>query len=103
MINPPSTSAVAAGRSEEAGELIASIRKIEDDKSLTEQEKAKKRQKLLSGATAGPSPSDGDEKKEKNDVLDILDKELTCSFCMQMLDRPVTVCEIYSQSYYCAT
>jgi hypothetical protein len=22
---------------------------------------------------------------------------------MQMLDRPVTVCEIYSQSYYCAT
>ncbi|XP_034906256.1 E3 ubiquitin-protein ligase ORTHRUS 2 [Populus alba] len=90
MINPPSTSAVAAGRSEEAGKLIASIRKIEDDKSLTEQEKAKKRQKLLSGAAAGPSPSDGEEKKEKNDVLDILDKELTCSFCMQMLDRPVT-------------
>ncbi|KAG5228023.1 E3 ubiquitin-protein ligase ORTHRUS [Salix suchowensis] len=63
---------------------------IEDDKSLTEQEKAKKRQELLSGAAAGPSTSDCEEKKEKNDVLDILDKELTCSFCMQMLDRPVT-------------
>ncbi|KAF9689028.1 hypothetical protein SADUNF_Sadunf01G0049300 [Salix dunnii] len=89
MINPPSTSTFSAERSEEAGDLIASIRRIEDDESLTEQEKAKKRQELLSGAAAGPS--DGEEKKEKNDVLDILDKELTCSFCMQMLDRPVTV------------
>ncbi|KAJ6713667.1 E3 UBIQUITIN-PROTEIN LIGASE UHRF-RELATED [Salix viminalis] len=90
MINQPSTSAFSSGRSEEAGDLIASIRRIEDDKSLTEQEKAKKRQELLSGAAAGPSTSDCEEKKEKNDVLDILDKELTCSFCMQMLDRPVT-------------
>ncbi|KAL9349640.1 hypothetical protein Peur_056895 [Populus x canadensis] len=90
MIHPPSTSAFASGRSEDSGDLIASIRKIEDDKSLTEQEKAKKRQELLSGAAAGPSSLDGEEKKEKNDVLDILDKELTCSFCMQMLDRPVT-------------
>ncbi|KAG6783054.1 hypothetical protein POTOM_012485 [Populus tomentosa] len=90
MIHAPSTSAFASGRSEDSGDLIASIRKIEDDKSLTEQEKAKKRQELLSGAAAGPSSLDGEEKKEKNDVLDILDKELTCSFCMQMLDRPVT-------------
>ncbi|CAK7336040.1 unnamed protein product [Dovyalis caffra] len=90
MITPPSTSAVASGRSEEAGDLIASIRKIQEDKSLTEQQKANKRQELLSGSAAGPSSSDDDEKKEKNDVLDILDKELTCSFCMQMLDRPVT-------------
>lgn len=75
-----------------SADLVAAIRAIESDPSLSEQEKAKQRQQLLSGSAG---PSDGEDeanlRKEENDVLDIVDGSLNCSFCMQLLDRPVTV------------
>ena len=85
---------VVAGGSEGSGDLIAAIRAIECDGSLTEQQKAKRRQELLSGATGSVSTEDGSPKKRRNgvrEVLDILDGSLNCSVCMQLLERPVTV------------
>ncbi|KAF9604880.1 hypothetical protein IFM89_011162 [Coptis chinensis] len=80
----------------ESGDLIlASIRAIEADGSLTEQEKAKKRQDLMSRGGI-----DDDELKPKknnecggddSDVfMDLFDGNFNCSFCMQLPDRPVT-------------
>ncbi|XP_050222323.1 E3 ubiquitin-protein ligase ORTHRUS 2-like [Mercurialis annua] len=89
MLNPTST---AVGKSEDnSSDLISAIRAIESDVSLTEPEKAKRRQQLLGGGG-------GESGKEKinctasgsNEILDILDAGLNCSFCMQLPDRPVT-------------
>ncbi|GAB4860345.1 E3 ubiquitin-protein ligase ORTHRUS 2 [Ancistrocladus abbreviatus] len=78
-----------------AGKLVAEIRAIEVDESLTEEEKARKRQLLLSGNVG--SGSDDDEKeigkdksKDDNEILAILGENMKCSFCMQLPDRPVT-------------
>lgn len=81
-----------------AGELISAIRAIEADGSLSDAEKARKRQELMSGGVARNAETEGDEsgattseaKKEQNDVLDLLDESLNCSFCMQLPERPVT-------------
>lgn len=81
----PPISVAVPGRSD----LIAAIGAIDVDQSLTEQEKAKRRQELLSGGTGDANHeevTDGD-----NDVLDLFQESLNCSFCMQLLDRPVTV------------
>ncbi|GAU48818.1 hypothetical protein TSUD_99900 [Trifolium subterraneum] len=64
-----------------AGDLVSAIRAIENDTSLTDQEKAKKRQELVGG---GCSKSTG----ETNNSL--LDGRVNCSFCMQLPERPVT-------------
>uniref|UniRef100_A0A251RRK0 RING-type E3 ubiquitin transferase n=1 Tax=Helianthus annuus TaxID=4232 RepID=A0A251RRK0_HELAN len=96
---PPS--AVASG-SEPSDSLIAAIRAIESDASLSDLEKAKRRQKLLSGGSDdGDEPAE--EKKEVaggsgsgsgsgggNDVLKLLSGSFNCSFCMQLPERPVT-------------
>ncbi|KAF8408512.1 hypothetical protein HHK36_007668 [Tetracentron sinense] len=83
---------IISSGSENSGDLITAIRAIEADQSLTEQEKAKKRQELMSRGVRSP---DLDKKKkekmnEKSDVLDLLDGNLNCSFCMQLPERPVT-------------
>lgn len=70
-------------KSGESGDLIASIRAIEADGSLTEQEKAKKRQDLLSRGV-------GEAKSRDCEVFDLFDGSLNCSFCMQLPERPVT-------------
>ncbi|KAM1185860.1 hypothetical protein ACFX2G_015432 [Malus domestica] len=68
------------------GGLVAAIREIENDATLTEQEKARRRQELMSGKATVE-----EEKKEaKNDVLDVLGGIFNCVFCMQLPDRPVT-------------
>lgn len=75
------------------GDLVAAIRAIEADASLTELEKAKKRQQLLSGKAGSEEDEGGVKKKvegEGKDVLDILSGTLNCSFCMQLPERPVT-------------
>lgn len=81
----------------ESGNLIAAIREIESNQLLTDQEKAKKRQELLSrgGKSGSDLDGDGDDKNNKkkdgdNDVLDLFD-DFNCSFCMQLPERPVTV------------
>lgn len=93
----PSTSAVATAAGDKA-DLIAAIRAIEADASLTEREKAKRRQVLLSGGKVMVE-EDGDEaggsRNKKacggNDFLDLFDEKFSCAFCMQLPDRPVTV------------
>ncbi|KAG6470588.1 hypothetical protein ZIOFF_071662 [Zingiber officinale] len=93
----PSTSAVATAAGDKS-DLIAAIRAIEADASLTEREKAKRRQVLLSGGKVVVE-EDGDEeggsgnKKASggNDFLDLFDEKFSCAFCMQLPDRPVTV------------
>ncbi|PKA47594.1 E3 ubiquitin-protein ligase ORTHRUS 2 [Apostasia shenzhenica] len=78
-----------------SAELVAAVRVIEADETLTEQEKARRRQFLLSGGNENineASEEDLEEKKAKrsDDVLDLLDGSINCSFCMQLPERPVT-------------
>lgn len=79
---------------------MAAIRAIEADEKLTDKEKARKRQELLSGKVEEEMKENENEKKSKgkereresdSDVLDLLDGSLNCSFCMQLPERPVTV------------
>lgn len=80
----------------EKGELVAAIQAIESDESLTEQEKAKKRQLLLSGPDRGESSKGKEIDNEDgngsgNELLDIIGKNMHCSFCLQVPEMPVTV------------
>lgn len=69
-------------------EIVAAIRAIEQDESLSELEKAKRRQELMSGGGKGKEEM---EKVEKvNEALGAFDESLNCSFCMQLPERPVT-------------
>ncbi|KAF5443635.1 hypothetical protein F2P56_036173 [Juglans regia] len=87
-----------AGPSRSSGDLIAEIRAIESNGSLTEREKAKRRQELMyKGARSSDGNDDDDANPKKkgmitsdNEVLGILDNSLNCSFCMQLPERPVT-------------
>ena len=76
-----------------ASDLVAAIRKIEANDGLTEKEKAKRRQDLLSKAV--PSANENSDRHEKNrgkgEVLDLLDEKFKCAMCMQLPERPVTV------------
>ncbi|KAF6177112.1 hypothetical protein GIB67_005100 [Kingdonia uniflora] len=69
-------------------DLIAAIRAVEADDSLTDRQKAVKRQELVSGVVAE------DEKKEKwgeeSELQAMLDESFKCSFCMQLPEKPVT-------------
>ncbi|KAJ7945609.1 E3 ubiquitin-protein ligase ORTHRUS 2 [Quillaja saponaria] len=91
----PAGTVLVDGAGESSNSLIAAIRAIEADTSLTERQKANKRQQLMSGK-AGSEEDDENGKKKKihkggeKDVLDVLGGTLNCSFCMQLPDRPVT-------------
>lgn len=79
----------AAAQAPAAAEgLVARVLAIEADPALTEAEKARRRQVLLGGAPAGDAEKDAAEGR----VLGVLDQSLMCHFCMEMLDRPVSVC-----------
>lgn len=86
-----------------SADLVASIRAIEVDEILSDKEKARKRQNLL----CGNMKLDGDEEDDKQeaeeeesergkrrntDILELFDAKFNCSFCMQLPERPVTVC-----------
>ncbi|KAL3529057.1 hypothetical protein ACH5RR_008379 [Cinchona calisaya] len=74
-------------------DLLAKIRAIEADASLTEREKAKKRQELFGGRGAADDEGDKQRRKGKekmNEALAVLSQSIKCSFCMQLPDRPVT-------------
>src|SRR5262249_17240286 len=85
---PPPAAGGGGGKAAPAGvasDLVAAIRAIEADAGLTEQEKARKRQELVSG---GAPASDGEEeggkgrKQGESDVLDLLDEKFKCAICM---------------------
>ncbi|XP_010549083.1 PREDICTED: E3 ubiquitin-protein ligase ORTHRUS 2-like [Tarenaya hassleriana] len=90
----------AAGLSGADGGLVAGIRAIEADESLTEMEKAKKRQELMGGKVAVDdgvegdddegSKMEGDDAEMEIDLIAALGENLNCSFCIQLPDRPVT-------------
>ncbi|WVZ62651.1 hypothetical protein U9M48_012371, partial [Paspalum notatum var. saurae] len=71
------------------GELVAAIRAIEADATLSDQEKARRRQKLLAGS-AGEDENENVNDAAGNDVLDIIGKTFSCVFCMKLPDRPIT-------------
>ncbi|PON37625.1 Cdk-activating kinase assembly factor [Parasponia andersonii] len=78
-----------------SSDLVAAIRAIESDTSLTEREKAKRRQRLMCKRDeAGPSSEpDADAQggpSNPNDLLDLLGGNLNCSICMQLPERPIT-------------
>ncbi|XP_010534227.1 PREDICTED: E3 ubiquitin-protein ligase ORTHRUS 2-like [Tarenaya hassleriana] len=77
-----------------AGDLVAAIRAIEADESLSEKEKAKKRQELMGGKVVGDDDEECGKKEDhagmENDVIAALGENLNCSFCIQIPERPVT-------------
>ncbi|VVB00233.1 unnamed protein product [Arabis nemorensis] len=70
--------------SDESG-IVAAIRAIEADVTLTESQKAKKRQQLMSGKADVEV-----EEEKKNGVVASLDENFICSICKGMLKRPVS-------------
>ncbi|KAH0912694.1 hypothetical protein HID58_036015 [Brassica napus] len=82
----------------EGSDLVAAIRAIESDVTLTDEDKAKKRQQLLSGKAVMEDDDEEEEEKKKSssmgldaDILAALGENLKCSFCLQLLERPVTI------------
>ncbi|CAI0440349.1 unnamed protein product, partial [Linum tenue] len=86
-------------------ELVNAIRAIEADSTLTEQEKARKRQELLGGKKVDQEGDEDDDNEEEGggsgntgkgeksaemDALKLLGESFNCSFCMQLPERPVT-------------
>lgn len=80
--------------------LMSMIRAIQADTFLTDDEKAKRRQELMSkglhdNADGKTTTAKGDSKSadgmRRNATLEMLDGSLNCLFCMQLAERPVTV------------
>ncbi|GAU11725.1 hypothetical protein TSUD_74760 [Trifolium subterraneum] len=70
-----------------AGDLVSAIRAIENDNSLTDEQKAKKRQELVGGSSKSTTETIN---RRSNGLLDLFDGSVNCSFCMQLPERPVT-------------
>lgn len=66
------------------------IRAIESDVSLSDREKAKRRQELLSGASDGEKAKAVAKDVNAGGALAIFGDKFNCSICMQLLDRPVS-------------
>ncbi|PPD92957.1 hypothetical protein GOBAR_DD10093 [Gossypium barbadense] len=103
----PTNNAVAASSFSAAdNSMVAKILAIQADKSLTEEEKARKRQELLSGRPAVESPEledkdDGEKNKGKVEKFKgkakttvkaskVSDESFNCTICLNMPERPVT-------------
>ncbi|KAF2288372.1 hypothetical protein GH714_007158 [Hevea brasiliensis] len=86
--------ASAGGSQSSSSGLISAIRAIESDDSLSDLEKAKRRQQLMSGSVPLSEGADANSDRRRingdNDILDFLHDGFNCSFCMQLPDRPVT-------------
>ncbi|KAJ0233403.1 hypothetical protein HA466_0283640 [Hirschfeldia incana] len=87
--------APVSGLNSDCSSLVAAIRAIEADDSLNEKQKAKKRQQLVSGKAADKDEEEEKEKEKKkdeqsDDFLVSLRKNVSCSICLQLPERPVT-------------
>ncbi|KAG6390721.1 hypothetical protein SASPL_148465 [Salvia splendens] len=72
-------------------DLFAKIREIEADDSLSEAEKASKRQQLLGGNIQTDAGEISEEKEDKScDILAVMGETLKCAYCMELPERPVT-------------
>ncbi|CAI9117352.1 OLC1v1018728C1 [Oldenlandia corymbosa var. corymbosa] len=74
------------------GDLVAKIKAINDDASMTESEKAMKKQEVLCGKVKNGVEEQGKQKGEEkpNEALALLSESFKCSFCLQLPERPVT-------------
>ncbi|KAI4975256.1 hypothetical protein ZWY2020_048863 [Hordeum vulgare] len=76
--------------------LLAAIREIEADATLSEQDKAWRHQELLDGKSAAAGGGDYDDDDEEQDednednTLEIGGKNFSCVFCMKLRERLVT-------------
>ncbi|PAN17674.1 hypothetical protein PAHAL_3G148600 [Panicum hallii] len=70
-------------------DLVAAIRAIEADQTLSDQEKARHRQALLAGSAPAAADEDDDD-DAADDALEIVGKNFSCVFCMKLPERPVT-------------
>ncbi|XP_058771298.1 E3 ubiquitin-protein ligase ORTHRUS 2-like isoform X1 [Vicia villosa] len=66
--------------------LVSTIHAIENDTSLTSEEKAKKRQVLIGGSSKQPIENNN----KSNEVFDVFNSKLNCSICLTLLERPIT-------------
>ncbi|KAK3118894.1 hypothetical protein QOZ80_9BG0710190 [Eleusine coracana subsp. coracana] len=68
------------------GELVAAIRAIEADQTLSDQEKARRRQALL----APPAATSPDDDADAGDHVPEILKNINCVCCMKLPERPVS-------------
>lgn len=78
-------------------DLVTAMLTIENDDSLTQSQKAKKRQQLMTGKAPAQDEDDDDDEEEENqtkstNVWDMLSRSIKCSICLNLPERPVTVC-----------
>ena len=85
-----SPAAAAAAADQPTSDLLAAIRAIESDASLSDRDKAKRRQQLMCKQPHQPDHAAA-AATSKNDLLDLIGGTLNCSICMQLPERPVTV------------
>ncbi|KAI3890903.1 hypothetical protein MKX03_033288 [Papaver bracteatum] len=98
LIHNPNSGAGASSSSMNSSlnQLVSVICAIESDTTLTDHQKAKKRQELISGIKVSDPCENEDEKnkkkmkKKESDVKDILHDKLMCLICMQLPHKPVT-------------
>ncbi|KAF5205147.1 E3 ubiquitin-protein ligase orthrus [Thalictrum thalictroides] len=83
-VGEPSTNIVSDGQSNGSDNLIAAIRAIEADESLTEQQKNKKRQLLMNKGKGVADLDDDDHMKDKAAA------HLYCVICIMLPERPIT-------------
>jgi len=78
-------------------DLVTAMLAIENDDSLTQTQKAKKRQQLMTGKAPAQDEDEEEEEEEENEtqstnVWDMVSRSIKCSICLQLPERPVTVC-----------
>ncbi|KAF3786689.1 E3 ubiquitin-protein ligase ORTHRUS 2 [Nymphaea thermarum] len=90
---PQPSVSVVAGNGESNG-LLAAIRAIQADDSLSEPEKAKKRQELMTrNAKKGGEEEKGKKQGKgegEDEQVDGVEEDINCAFCLQLPERPVT-------------
>ncbi|KMZ66057.1 hypothetical protein ZOSMA_2G00690 [Zostera marina] len=69
-------------------DLLISIKEIETDPSLTDDQKAKQKQAVMGGKQQLKGADRDDDICD--DILELLGANFKCSFCMHLLERPVT-------------
>ncbi|KAL9295995.1 hypothetical protein ACSQ67_021891 [Phaseolus vulgaris] len=77
-------------------DLVAGMLTIENDDSLTQTQKARKRQQLIAGKAPAQDDEDEEEETEENQskpppsVWEMLSRTIQCSICLNLPERPVT-------------
>ncbi|CAM6093487.1 unnamed protein product [Calypogeia fissa] len=92
------SAAVSSSTSIPGNDITSKILAITADTSLTDEEKARKRQELMgsqsavaqNGKKGGADTSVQPAKGRRNETLEMLDENLNCIFCMNLAERPVT-------------